>query len=397
MLPLIILAQQGTIKGIIKDSSLSKPLQDATIILVNFQNGASINSITNKNGVFMINNLSFGDYSIQIKFIGFKSFYSIIQLVSTNPNLDLGEIKLKNEGSSLTTVTVNTTTIKPFITQSPNRIILNVSQSPIASGGNALDAIVRGPGVLEQNGTITFRNKKVAILIDGKPSNLSGDDLKDMLVSLPANTIDKIEIIPSPSSKYEAQGGSIINIKLIKLNAEGLNGNTNIGMGSGKYMRYNSGINLNYKKSKINLGLSYNYSHNKQFYDNNSDRIIDTNSNLLQGEYEIRTRNNHSYKLTFDYDINARNVIGIIWRGNSNLLDRFVSQQSDLRFDKINNDTLSQTQTIGRIIVFNPTINVFYKHKIDTTGKEIAINIDLFGYNKNGMITTLLLISTKEM
>jgi hypothetical protein len=270
---------------------------------------------------------------------------------------------LKQE-TLLKAVTVVSSRNKAFINFSGNKIILNVSQSPITSGGNALDVITHGPGIILQNENITFRNKKTLILIDGRPSNLSGSDLQEMLASISANTIDKIEILPNPSAKYDAQGGSIINIILTKINYEGINGNLNVGMGIGRDFKNNSGFNINYKKSNINLGLAFNYSHNPQYYDNNSMRLVDTSSNIYQIDYETRARNNNSMKISFDYDINKKSFLGITVKGNSNLLKRSLGIVSNFQKQNQNIDSASNTTTNGNIIVHNPSINVFLKQKL---------------------------------
>ena len=113
---------------------------------------------------------------------------------------------------------------KSFIEQTANKINVNVSQSPIASTSNAYDILLQAPGVIEQNGSLNFRSKSVTVLIDGKLTNLSGEDLKAMLTSMSGNTIDKVEILPNPSSKYDALGGSVINIKLLKNRKSGFIG-----------------------------------------------------------------------------------------------------------------------------------------------------------------------------
>lgn len=113
---------------------------------------------------------------------------------------------------------------KSFIEQTANKINVNVSQSPIASTSNAYDILLQAPGVIEQNGSLNFRSKSVTVLIDGKLTNLSGEDLKAMLTSMSGNTIDKVEILPNPSSKYDALGGSVINIKLLKNKKSGFSG-----------------------------------------------------------------------------------------------------------------------------------------------------------------------------
>ncbi|MDI9311221.1 MAG: outer membrane beta-barrel family protein [Limnohabitans sp.] len=373
-------SQKYFITGCVKDSLTSQFLINANVSLTDLKTSYTTQAITNSEGVFKLENISKGNYELVIKFIGYNTLTQ--NIIVDNKNILMLDTKLLKQETQLKAVTVVSAKNKAFINFSGNKIILNVSQSPIASGGNVLDVISRAPGILLQNDNITFRNKKTLILIDGKPSNLSGNDLQEMLASISANTIDKIEILPSPSAKYDAQGGSIINIILNKINYEGINGNFNVGIGIGKNLKNNVGFNINYKKSNINLGLAFNYFYNPQYYDNNSIRFIDASLKIHQSEYETRTRNNNALKLSFDYNITKNTVLGITVKGNTNLLNRSLAIVSNFQSQNQNIDTASNTGTNGNIVVHNPSINVYYKTKIDSVGRTITINTDLFDYQK---------------
>ena len=96
-------------------------------------------------------------------------------------------------------------------------MFLNIAQSPIATGGNAYDALKNAPGIIAQGDQLNFRGKSITVLVNGRPSNLSGEDLTNMLNNLQASGIERIEILPNPSSKYEAAAGSsVVNIVLVK-------------------------------------------------------------------------------------------------------------------------------------------------------------------------------------
>jgi len=106
---------------------------------------------------------------------------------------------------------------------------------------------------VEQNNVLSFRTKSINVLIDDKPTHLSDAELKEMLSSMPSSSIDKIEILTNPSAKYDAQAGSIINIKLAKSKNYGLNGSLTSGLGTGRFFKYNNGLNLNYRSEKLNF------------------------------------------------------------------------------------------------------------------------------------------------
>ncbi|HEY8915400.1 MAG TPA: hypothetical protein VIM87_03150, partial [Chitinophaga sp.] len=192
---------------------------------------------------------------------------------------------------------------KPFLVQSVDRMTLNVSESPVAAGSNAYDVIKRAPGVLaDQNGTLSVRGKSVSVWIDGRPSNLSGEELNTLLQTMNGSSLDKVEIITHPSARYDAQGGAVINIKTIKGRSLGMNGTFTLGAGAGRFARYNSGLGLNYRTAKVNVYGSYDYGNNQVYLDNRSTRYIGTTT-ITENEYDKRKRNNNNFKLGLDYDI----------------------------------------------------------------------------------------------
>lgn len=372
----------ATLSGLIKDSLTKQALPNATIYVINAATAEITNAASTNKGSFVINNIQSGKYQLEVKYVGYKTFIKKeVTVTDDQKPIVLDDIYLSLQKEILGNVTV-TSSAKPFIVQSANKITLNITQSPIASASNAYDILLQAPGVMEQDNSIKFRAKSVTILIDGKPSNLSNDDLKTMLSSMPGSNIEKVEIIPNPSAKYDAQGGSVINIKLIKNKNYGTSGSFTAGTGAGRFEKYNSGITANYKNNKINVYSSYNYEYNKQYYNNNSNRILSNSSNIIQDEYGILSKNNHSYRIGADYEINKNNVAGIQLKGYSNLQGRTISNHSVLTNNISQNDTSSSVYTNGNSLIFNPSVNVYYKSTLDSLGREITINVDYFDYNK---------------
>src|SRR5690606_30583473 len=107
---------------------------------------------------------------------------------------------------------------------SPEKLTVNVSRSILARGGTAFEVLTRTPGVIEQGNTVQFRGRSVVIYINGRPSNFRSNALKQFLETMPSSGISKIEVITNPSAKYDAQGGSVINIVTVKNANLGLSG-----------------------------------------------------------------------------------------------------------------------------------------------------------------------------
>lgn len=270
---------------------------------------------------------------------------------------------------------------KSFIEQTANKININVSQSPIASTSNAYDILLQSPGVIEQNGSLNFRSKSVTVLIDGKLTNLSGEDLKAMLTSMSGNTIDKIEILPNPSSKYDALGGSVINIKLLKNRKSGFSGSVIANNQIGKYASSLPAMTLNYKNKSVNIYSSYNYENSKQYYKNNSDQILSPVSHLLQDENGDVSKNNHNYRTGVDYDINKKNTIGFLFKGMNN--SSTLAGSNHINLLNSGNSNLSALKNDSKSKIFNPAANLYYKTVLDSLQRTMTVNLDYFEYRKD--------------
>lgn len=270
---------------------------------------------------------------------------------------------------------------KSFIEQTANKINVNVSQSPIASTSNAYDILLQSPGVIEQNGNLNFRSKSVTVLVDGKLTNLNGEDLKAMLTSMSGNTIDKVEILPNPSSKYDALGGSVINIKLLKNRKSGFSGSATVNNQIGKYASFLPGMTLNYKNKVVNIYSSYNYENSKQYYKNNSDQILSPASQLLQDEGGDVSKNNHNYRIGIDYDINKKNTIGFLFKVMNN--NNALSGNNNINLLNSGNSSLSALENDSKSKIFNPAANLYYKTVLDSLQRTMTVNLDYFEYKKN--------------
>ncbi len=314
-----------------------------------------------------VTHVSFNDYADSLTVGSF--FGTITKTVVLSP-----------KAKSMTGITV--TAAAPYITQTAEKITINAAASPVAAGGNAYDVLLSAPGVMEINNNLQFRGKGISILIDGRQTNLQGDELKNFLTTMPANGIDKVELLPNPSSKYDAQGGSVINIKLAKNKNFGTNGSLMAGVGAGRYGRYNAGVSLNNRNKKTNVYGSYDYQYNRQYYKNASVRVINPDKNITENEFDLRERNNHAFKLGLDYDISKRTSFGFLMRGFANYRNRSVDNRSVIDVLREKNDTTSAVSTFGKASFSSPALNVYLKSVLDSSGNELTVNADYFSYHK---------------
>ncbi|MEO6949230.1 MAG: carboxypeptidase regulatory-like domain-containing protein, partial [Ginsengibacter sp.] len=250
---IISFGQNGIVTGIVKDNS-NQPIPYATIQISKMVDSITIKAtVTDKNGSFQVGKIENGHYLISVSSTGFENQSTSFLIDSLHQKIIFPDFKLIASKNILEAVTV--TTSKKFIEVKADKTILNIENNIMASGNSAFDMIKKGPAVsTDKDDNIKMKGGLVQIFVDGKPFYLAGQQLTDYLKSLPADAVSKIEIISNPGSRYEAQGtAGIINLKLKKSQANGLNGTASVGAGIGRYPKANGSVSLNYRKDKWNI------------------------------------------------------------------------------------------------------------------------------------------------
>ncbi len=374
------IAQSIKITGTVNDYISKQVLPNATVTVKSINdNNFNTAAVANNRGSFLITVPHAGLYKIEASYLGYQNNIQDSVLIDEQ-HTGISAFYMLLAGKDLKTITVAAAK-KPFITMGANKIILNVAQSAIAAGGNAYDVLKNAPGIIEQNDALNFRGKSINVLINGRPSNLSGEDLKNMLSNMQASGIEKIEILPNPSAKYDANGGSVVNIVLAKNKLFGTNYTLTTSVGSGKYIRGSTGLDINHRNKNINIFGGYNFSHDKQYYQTNSVRYL-ANGIITAAEYDERERNNHSLKMGIDYDINKHSTFGGLITGSLNYRNRDVNNNSILHYNSNTADSATKVFTYGKAIFKTPAVNLYYKTTLDSTGKELTLNADYMCYNK---------------
>ncbi|MGB4957902.1 MAG: TonB-dependent receptor [Saprospiraceae bacterium] len=253
-----------SIYGKIVDEATNIPMEFATVSLFSAKDSVLIGgSLTDETGSFNID-VRPGKYYAVVDFLSYtsKSINNIMVAPEKN-ELDLGSIYLATDAVSLETIEI--VGQKSETTFALDKRVFNVGKDLSNKGGTAQDILDNVPSVtVDVDGGVSLRgNGNVRILIDGKPSGLVGVSGAAGLRSLPANMIDRVEVITNPSARYEAEGMSgIINIVLKKDNKAGVNGSFEVSGGWPE--NYGLGANINYRKGKtnffVNYGLNYNYN-----------------------------------------------------------------------------------------------------------------------------------------
>jgi len=380
-----IFSQQSQIAGNIKAGA---DVTGAIVSLLKVTDSSLVKTtLCEADGSFALMNVDAGNYLLSIVRAGYMRFYTNAFSVNPGQKLQLPTITLEPAAKELNEITV--TGKKQFVERKADRVIVNPDAMIGNAGANALEVLEKAPGVqVDVNGNISLKGKQgVLIFIDDKPSFLPAQDLANYLRSLPAGSIDKVELMTNPPAKYDAAGNSgIINIKLKKNTLKGINGSVSLSYGQGRYHRTNNSFNLNYRINKFNFYSNVSWNQNHSYQDLTINRTYFTptgvfNSAFTQNSYIKRELNGVNLRFGADYYISKKSTAGLVLSGFENRTFSPVENRSKV----INNNN----QTDSTVFATNPayrkwkngSINLNYGYKFDKKGRELTANADFVYYD----------------
>jgi hypothetical protein len=387
---IISLAQSGgRVTGSIKDGGNQTVIDAATISLLKTKDSSITKvALTDKDGNFIFENVKDGSYMVLATSIGHSKVYTkSFQLSSEQKQFDAGVLQLELVNKNLKEVVV--TSKKLFIERKIDKTVINVDAAISNEGSTAMEVLEKSPGVtVDKDGNISLKGKQgVLIMLDGKPSYLTGPELANLLKTMPSNMLDQIEIMINPSAKYDAAGNSgIINIKTKKNKQKGFNGSINFAYGQGVYPKTNNSLNLNYRNGKFNLfgTVSANYRENFQQLNikrkyKNADGSL--NAIFEQTSNEMRYNHNYNAKIGADFYASKNTTLGIVLTGFTTPSSQTGDNVSYLKsntgvVDSIVSADRSETQDWK-----HGAINLNFRHQFDTTGRELTADLDYLTYN----------------
>ncbi|MEZ0006361.1 outer membrane receptor for ferrienterochelin and colicins [Flavobacterium sp. 28YEA47A] len=296
-------AKKVKITGKITEKSTSQPLGYATVTLQNSRRPDVITGgMTDENGEFSIE-ANAGTYDVKFEFISFKPIE--IKQLAIQEDKNFGTIALEAEAEMLDAVEIRAE--RSTVEIKLDKKVYNVGQDMIVKGGTISDVLDNVPSVsVDVEGNVSLRgNENVRILIDGKPSGLAGINIADALKMLPADAVDKVEVITNPSARYDAEGGAgILNIILKKGKNQGINGTVTATTGDPANHGFTGTIN--YKTEQFNLFTTQGYSYRKGPGNSMTDtEYLDENGDITG--YLKERRNNE--RLSKSYN----GVFGVEW------------------------------------------------------------------------------------
>jgi len=376
----------GKISGQIIDEN-QQPVPFATISLINISTSKTIDgTIADDQGKFSIRNIPAGTFKVNISFIGYdpvvKSSYEI---TGKGESYDLGMISLAPNVKELDEVVVEGK--KELMEEKVDRIIYNAEQDKTTLGGDASDVLRRVPMIsVDLDGNVSLRgSSNIKVLIDNRPSTISASSIADALKQIPAEQIKSVEVITSPSAKYDAEGtGGIINIITKKNNLEGASLNVNSSFG---FRGSHLGLNAAYRKGRFGMTLgggghaSYNVI--SDFY--NKQSVMNANGDVQSVTYQrassLTRRMFGRYNLGMDYEINKYNWINATVRlGMFNFNTHQKNRYTDTYVaDTLMNSNLQDIKTLATSTNVDASLN--YIKTFEKKGKEFSI-LTLYSENE---------------
>jgi len=362
----------GRISGTLIDSVTKKPLDYASVGLYRSGGKSPLNGvITDEKGNFKLDNIHPGSYKLSITYIGYPT--KIIDPVVTTgakPDANIGQVFISPGAHALKEVVVQGQSA--LIENHIDKIVYNAEKDITAAGGSATDLLEKVPLVsVDINGNVSIRgDQNVRVLINGKPSGATSASLSDVLKGIPADQIKSIEVITSPSAKYDAEGSAgIINIITKSKNVSGLSGSVSGGVGT----RQNNGnFNLNYSKNRFNL--SANVGGNASWPQTS---LTDFQQSIHNDTINTSTETKGTSRLT------RHAVIGSISAGYE--FNSYNSLHTSLRLNQIEFNTVGSSVTNSAtpytLITDSHAVpasgfdwNVDYTHKFKLEGEELDLS-----------------------
>ncbi len=371
----LILCSQ-TIKGNVKDALGNIAFAD---IIVKDNSGKIVTGTTsNDNGIFSVE-VSKGTYRVLVSFMGYKNWEKDITIVE---NLDLGTIILVEDAEKLEEVIIKSK--KRVIQQKVDRLVFNVEKSIVAEGGNGTDILKVAPRVRMQNGVLEILGKGASrLLINGRLSPLTGEELTAFLETLNASEIKEIEVITNPPAKYEAAGqGGLINIILKKSKLNSWSNTSRLVYNQNKFNFTTFQNSFNYNKNKLSLITSVSATKGKLHNDENLQVFYPVNFWNIDIDYEDK-KDNYSGRFQLDYEASEKVDLGFQYLGSLSQPGGFGSVTSHIFNPDNELESIIKNEGENKVSRYNHALNFHSEVKLDTLGRTISIDADYFQYNSD--------------
>lgn len=371
---------QNTLSGIVSDEDNS-PVFYATVVLYNQSDSTIANSsLTDDKGKFVLNNISDGEYYLEIRFLGYQN--EIIENLNfPKDNETSVSIIIEPENEELEEVVVKANRI--LLEQKSDRLVVNIDNNIMNDNSTIMDVMRKVPGVIVMGDKISMAGStNLTILINGKTTKYM--DIESLLKDMPGDNIEKIEVIHQPGAEFDAAGsGPVINIILKKNSLFGTFGSVETGISKGDMWRYNTNCSFTHFQDDVNISGSIGYRNS----DYKSQMIIDRY--VVDTLYEQISVNNDSYisyrgNLSVDWNFNTKHRLGFQTSFVNYDSDDIIMNNTDIYHYDENVEDIFQITSNSRTGYWRlGTINPYYVFDIDTLGQKLELDFNYIQYGSD--------------
>lgn len=368
----------GVFKGTVKANGAQ--LADASVSLLKQADSSLVKiAITDKQGRYEFVVPAEGNYLVMATSVGFAPAYA--QAVAGKDT----ELELQPAATAMSGVTVQAR--RPMVEAKLDKMVVNVDASPSNAGANALELLEKSPGIsVDRDGNISLKGKQgVIVLLDGKQTYLSAQELANLLRSMPANQLDQVEIMTQPSAKYDAAGNAgVINLRTKKSKQMGMNGNISIGAVQGIYPKSPNSFSFNYRKGKFNVFTNGGYT----FWQNVNEQSLvrrfhngGSTSVFAQDGFDKSTSHNFNGRIGVDYSIDKNTTVGVLAGGRINKDKGYASSYGNLyQLGATANDSSINAHNWQNGLWKNLTLNANFRKVLNSSGRELTADLDYIRY-----------------
>lgn len=359
------------IYGKVLDAGTLKPAEFATIAVFHVMKDSLVGgSIVRTNGDFAVDKLPLGKLRVVISFIGYIPLQKEVILTRERMEQDLGNLMLQPDRKLLNEVEVIGD--RSTMVMQVDRRVFNVDKDMSTQGGTGVDVMKNVPGLsVDVDGNVQMRGSNPQVLVDGRPTSMSLDQI-------PAEEIDRVEVITNPSVAFDASStGGIINVVLKKSTKPGYSGQVQGGAGTND--RYQAGVNLNAKEGRWGFNLSYNFNTGNNLTDGNTQRL-DLNNGERIGSFEQESESSsgrlmHGGRFGIDHQLSNRNSLSFSQSFRVRSMDgtdeqRFVSQDA---FGSITDYGAQLNSSVTDNVSY--TTQLAFRRKAPKEGKEWSADV----------------------
>ncbi|WP_342085567.1 TonB-dependent receptor [Dyadobacter sp. OTU695] len=366
----------------------NKPLEGAVVSMLHATDSSLVKTVlTARDGTFSVSGLKNGSYFTSVVMLGFKNFAgSKFEFTDGKPDINLGTIVLTSADIRLDEVKV--TGQKNFVEYQIDRTVLNVDALISNAGANVLEVLEKAPGVMvDQSGSISLQGQSgVLVMIDNRPTYLSPSALAAYLRSLPANSVEKIELITNPPARYDAAGSAgIVHIKMRKNKVQGLNGSITLSPARSRYWRHNENINLNYRCNRLNFFTNASFNSTDQWRRLDIQRRYYGENDALRSSFDQTTffypkSRTANLKTGVDFYASEKTTWGIVYTGAFTRSREQRPVSSAVRNTIGAVDSLIRADNSEKNRFRQHGINLNFSHQYDSTGRLLTVDLDYINY-----------------